>query len=210
MEVEALAIDVIGSAQKQAGKAGGAVTALLYNSTSTNSTLHEFQNQIIGLIILLSFLSLGATMASRRVLQIGGGTVAVGAAYYLYSAGGNPSVAEKKLEHDASAAAARLRGQDVSKQEAQKKGELFAKEAGATIDRTVDNVRADIRNADQAINSKIHEAGNKVDQLKDEGSKALKDTSKELQQSADNFDKKVTQKTAEAKSGISSWLGFGK
>ena len=37
-------------------------------------------------------------MASRRVLQIGGATVAVGGAYYLYSAGGNPSVAEKKLE----------------------------------------------------------------------------------------------------------------
>ncbi|KAI4245817.1 MAG: hypothetical protein L6R40_002345 [Gallowayella cf. fulva] len=149
-------------------------------------------------------------MASRRALQIGGATVAVGTVYYLYSAGGNPSVAEKKLEHDVSAAGARLRGQDPSGKEVQKKGEVLAKEAGATIDRTVDNVRADIRNADKAINSKIHEAGNKLEQLKGEGSKTLDETSKELQQTADNFDKKVTQKTAEAKSGISSWLGFGK
>lgn len=37
-------------------------------------------------------------MASKRALQLGGATAAVGAAYYLYSAGGNPQVAEKKLE----------------------------------------------------------------------------------------------------------------
>ncbi|CAO1602953.1 hypothetical protein XANCAGTX0491_006548 [Xanthoria calcicola] len=131
-------------------------------------------------------------MASRRALQIGGATIAVGGVYYLYSAGGNPAVAEKKLEHDVSAAGARLKGQDLSSTEAQKKGEVFAKEAGATLDRT------------------MHEAGSKVDQLKDEGTKAFNDTSKELKQTADSFDKKVNQKTSEAKSGISSWLGFGK
>ncbi|KAL8870552.1 MAG: hypothetical protein Q9174_003432 [Haloplaca sp. 1 TL-2023] len=153
-------------------------------------------------------------MASRRVLQVGGVTIAAGTAYYLYSAGGNPSVAEKQLEHDVSAAGARLKGQDLSAKEAQKKGEVWAKEAGATLDRTVDNVRGDVREADKIVTSKMNEAGSKVDQLKDQGSKQLKDisnqTSKELQQTADNFDKKVTQKTSEAKSGISSWLGFGK
>lgn len=60
----------------------------------------------------------------------------------------------------------------------------------------------------------MHEAGSKLDQMTDDGTKSLdkayKDTSKELQQTADNFDKKVNQKTSEAKSGISSWLGFGK
>ncbi|KAI4229133.1 MAG: hypothetical protein L6R36_001090 [Xanthoria steineri] len=149
-------------------------------------------------------------MASRRALQIGGATIAVGGVYYLYSAGGNPTVAEKKFEHDVSAAGARLKGQDLSSTEAQKKGEVLAKEAGATLDRTVDNVRADIRQADKVVTSKMHEAGSKVDQLKDEGTKAFNDTSKELKQTADSFDKKVNQKTSEAKSGISSWLGFGK
>lgn len=59
----------------------------------------------------------------------------------------------------------------------------------------------------------MHEAGSKLDHLKDDGAKkidaAYKDTSKELQQTADTFDKTVNKKTAEAKSGISSWLGFG-
>ncbi|KAI4171898.1 MAG: hypothetical protein LQ343_003975 [Gyalolechia ehrenbergii] len=152
-------------------------------------------------------------MATKRALQIGGVTVAVGASYYLYTAGGNPQVAEKQLEHDVSAAGARLKGQELSGKEAQKKGEVFAKEAGATLDRTVDSVRGEVKQADQVITTKMHEAGSKLDQLKDDGSKSLdkayKDTSKELQQTTDNFDKKVTQKTAEAKSGISSWLGFG-
>ncbi|KAL8653582.1 MAG: hypothetical protein Q9226_003797 [Calogaya cf. arnoldii] len=149
-------------------------------------------------------------MASRRALQIGGATIAVGSVYYLYSAGGNPKVAEKKLEHDVSAAGARLRGQDPSAKEAQLKAEVLAKEAGATLDRTVDNVRADIRQADKVIMAKVHEAEHKVGELEEAGKKALQDTSKELQQTANNFDKKVTQKTVEAKNGISSWLGFGK
>ncbi|KAL8931807.1 MAG: hypothetical protein Q9211_006718 [Gyalolechia sp. 1 TL-2023] len=152
-------------------------------------------------------------MASKRALQIGGATAAVGTAYYLYTAGGNPQVAEKQLEHDATAAGARLQGKDLSAKEAQKKGELFAKEAGATLDRAVDSVRGEVKQADRVITTKMHEAGTKLDHLKDDGSKSLdkayKDTSKELQQTADNFDKKVTQKTSEAKSGISSWLGFG-
>lgn len=61
-----------------------------------NST--RIQIKTIGIFILLSCLSLATTMASRRALQIGGATIAVGGVYYLYSAGGNPKVAEKKLE----------------------------------------------------------------------------------------------------------------
>ncbi|KAL8693964.1 MAG: hypothetical protein Q9218_001322 [Villophora microphyllina] len=153
-------------------------------------------------------------MASRNVIRIGGATVAVGAAYYLYSAGGNPKVAEKKLEHDLSAANARLHGKDLSASEAQKKGEVWAREAGATLDRTVNDVRGEIRQADSIIMSKIHEAESKAAQLKDEAAKELKgalnDTTKDFKQTADNFDKTVTRKTVEAKNGISSWLGFGK
>ncbi|KAI4141910.1 MAG: hypothetical protein L6R39_005141 [Caloplaca ligustica] len=152
-------------------------------------------------------------MASRRALQIGGATVAVGTVYYLYSAGGNPKVAEKKLEHDMHAAGARLRGQDLSAGEAEKKGEVLAKEVGASLDRTVDSVRGEIRQADKVITAKMHEAGSKLDHLKDDAVKnaeaAYKDSSKELKQEVDQFDKTVTRKTAEAKTGIASWLGFG-
>ena len=37
-------------------------------------------------------------MAGRRLVQIGGLGIVGGGAYYLYSAVGNPGVAEKKLE----------------------------------------------------------------------------------------------------------------
>lgn len=71
----------------------------------------------------------------------------------------------------------------------------------------VDSVRGEIRQADKVVTSKLHE-------VEDEAAKKLKDTyketSKELQQTADNFDKTVTRKTVEAKTGIASWLGFGK
>lgn len=67
-------------------------------STNIASSPTQTQIKIIGILIFLSALFLAATMASRRALQIGGATLAVGGVYYLYSAGGNPKVAEKKLE----------------------------------------------------------------------------------------------------------------
>lgn len=76
----------------------------------------------------------------------------------------------------------------------------------------------DIRNkldvADKTIGAKVHEADAKFQQLRADGSKefdhARTETAKELKETADKFDKNVQKKTAEAKSGISSWLGFGK
>ena len=37
----------------------------------------------------------------------------------------------------------------------------------------------------------------------------MKETGKELNSTIENFDKTVERKTSEAKSGISSWFGFG-
>lgn len=60
----------------------------------------------------------------------------------------------------------------------------------------------------------MSEAEAKFEKLKDDTAsqfdKTKNDTKKELKATADNFDKTVERKTAEAKSGISSWLGFGK
>ena len=39
--------------------------------------------------------------------------------------------------------------------------------------------------------------------------KSATDAKKELNQTADNFDKTVERKASEAKSGLSSWFGFG-
>lgn len=60
----------------------------------------------------------------------------------------------------------------------------------------------------------MSEAEAKFEKLKDDTAsqfdKTKNDTKKELNTTVDNFDKTVERKTAEAKSGISSWFGFGK
>ena len=59
----------------------------------------------------------------------------------------------------------------------------------------------------------MSEADSKLHQLKSDGISKLeetrKTTGKELKDTVNTFDKTVEKKTAEAKSGISSWFGFG-
>lgn len=68
--------------------------------------------------------------------------------------------------------------------------------------------------ADKIITQKAGEVEAKFDKLKQESvasfQKSKEETGKELHNAVDNFDKTVERKTAEAKSGISSWFGFGK
>jgi len=61
---------------------------------------------------------------SRRAVTFTGLAVAGGAGYYLYSAGGNPKVAQKEMEHDAATAARKLKGDLPGRdKEAKKAGE---------------------------------------------------------------------------------------
>lgn len=135
---------------------------------------------------------------------------------------------------DAESAKASLKGQSVSSAEAKKQGEEWAQIAGSKIDRTVcllsfsslygwsqlttsvqvDDVRSKVHDADKTISSKVSEAEAKFEKLKNDTAsqfdKTKNDTKKEFNQSVDTFDKTVERKTSEAKSGISSWFGFGK
>ena len=76
------------------------------------------------------------------------------------------------------------------------------------------DARAKVSEADAKIGAKISEADAKLHNLAAEGKtqlqQATKETGRELKQTADNFDHLVEKKAGEAKSGISSWLGFGK
>lgn len=78
----------------------------------------------------------------------------------------------------------------------------------------VGDIRAKVGEVDAKLSAKAHEADGKFQQLKADGSKqfdqARKDTARELKETADTFDQTVEKKAAEAKSGISSWFGFGK
>ena len=84
---------------------------------------------------------------------------------------------------------------------------------GLILQLQVDSARAKANEADAKIGSKISQADAKFGQLKTGGvakfGEVRKETGKELKDTIDKFDQTVEKKTAEAKSGISSWFGFG-
>ncbi|KAI9673065.1 MAG: hypothetical protein M1829_004379 [Trizodia sp. TS-e1964] len=128
---------------------------------------------------------------SSRQISIALGLAAAGAGgYYLYSAGGNPQVAKKQIEYDASRASAKVKSElPGSGKQIEKKGEEWATRAGAKIDSTIDDARA-----------KLDRAGKDADQYR-------KDAAKDLQNKIDKVDKKVEEGAAKAKSGVSGWFG---
>ncbi|CAL3971311.1 hypothetical protein PZA11_007831 [Diplocarpon coronariae] len=122
---------------------------------------------------------------SRAPLFIGL-AAAGGVGYYLYNAGGNPKVAEKQAEADLSRASAKIKSEIPGRtQEAQKEGEKWASQAGAKVDSAVATSKAELAKAEGKFDQYRKEAGAKIDAA----------------------DKKIENKAAEAKSGISSWFG---
>lgn len=75
-------------------------------------------------------------------------------------------------------------------------------------------MKAETKAIDQKIGQRMSEADAKLHQLKTDGvakfDQVRKETGKELHDTIDKFDKTVERKTSEAKSGLSSWFGFGK
>ncbi|TVY38411.1 hypothetical protein LSUB1_G003332 [Lachnellula subtilissima] len=121
-----------------------------------------------------------------RVPLILGLTAAGGVGYYLYTAGGNPKVAEKQFETDLSKASAKVKSEVPGQgQRAQKEGEKWASEAGAKVDSAADKARAEFAKAEGKFEELRKDTGKKIDQA----------------------DRKVEAKASEAKSGISSWFG---
>ncbi|KIW11599.1 hypothetical protein PV08_10900 [Exophiala spinifera] len=127
---------------------------------------------------------------SRRGLTIAGLAVAGGAGYYLYSAGGDPKVAQKKVEADAHKISAEIKNDLPGRgKEAEKKGEVFAAQAGREFDRASAEAKAKLAEAE----AKAKEVSQK--------------TGTQINSAIDKFDKTVEEKAAKAKSGISSWFG---
>ncbi|KAI9861561.1 MAG: hypothetical protein M1813_005171 [Trichoglossum hirsutum] len=126
---------------------------------------------------------------SRLPLYLGLGVAAVGG-YYLYSAGGDPKVAQKNIEHDATRASSALRSDVAGRErEVKKTVEEKAQRAGSKIDSAIDDTRA-----------KKNSVESKADQYR-------KDVGAELQQTIDQVDRKVEEGASKAKGGISSWFG---
>ncbi|KAE9377886.1 hypothetical protein N431DRAFT_479033 [Stipitochalara longipes BDJ] len=122
---------------------------------------------------------------SNTLLYVGV-AAAGGVGYYLYTAGGNPKVAEKNFESDLSKASAKVKSEVPGRtKEAQKDAEKWATVAGSKVDSAVDKARVEA--------AKVEQYG--------------KDTKNDALKKIDAADRKIEAEAAKAKSGISSWFG---
>jgi len=123
---------------------------------------------------------------SNRAIQAGGVALVAGAGYYLYSAGGNPKVAEKQFEADVSKASAKVKSEIPGRtNEAEKQTEKWTAEAKAKADSLSDKARAELQKAEAYGKDAKDSAMKKINEM----------------------DRSVEKEAAKAKSGISSWFG---
>ncbi|CBY00659.1 hypothetical protein IAQ61_011572 [Plenodomus lingam] len=141
---------------------------------------------------------------SRRIATFGGVAAVGGITYYLYSAGGDPKLAEKKAEHDAAYAARRLRG-DVPGQdkEAKKAAEEGYEQVRATASQYASKANAEAEKAAQKFDAYSAEAKRKFEEAKAQAEKEYHETGKQVNAAANKFDAVVEDKAAKTQ----SWLG---
>ncbi|KAF2009149.1 hypothetical protein BU24DRAFT_428671 [Aaosphaeria arxii CBS 175.79] len=136
-----------------------------------------------------------------RFVKIGGIAAAAGAGYYLYNAGGDPKLAEKKFEHDAAAASARVRGELPGREkEAKKAGEEGYEAIRSKAQELSNQAKAEADKAGQKFESYRQDAAKKFEETRQEAGK-------EINQAVDKFDKTVSEGAEKSKSWVGSWFG---
>ncbi|KAF2634713.1 hypothetical protein P280DRAFT_554354 [Massarina eburnea CBS 473.64] len=140
-----------------------------------------------------------------RFVKIGGIAAAAGGAFYLYSAGGDPKLAQKKIEHDAASASAKVRGDlPGHEKEAKKAGEEGYEALRARAEDLANDAKAKANQTGRQVDRKL-------DQYRNDASQKLEDvrqtTGKDLNAAVDKFDKSVTEGASKSKSWIGSWFG---
>ncbi|CAO2653162.1 Nn.00g025730.m01.CDS01 [Neocucurbitaria sp. VM-36] len=147
-------------------------------------------------------------MAGRRIFTFGG-IAAVGAGtYYLYSAGGDPKLAEKKFEHDAATAARKVKGDFPGRdKEAKKAGEEGYESVRATAQQYADQAKAEAKKAEQRFDAYSADAKKKFEEAKREAEREYQNAGKEVNAAANKFDKVVEEKAAKTQSWLGSWFG---
>ncbi|KAL9533089.1 hypothetical protein SMMN14_03822 [Sphaerulina musiva] len=138
---------------------------------------------------------------SQRAVTIGGGALLAGVGYYLYAAGGDPKVAEKKFEADAARASNKVQSQlPGAGKEAKKDAELYGEEAKSKFNQLVQDGKQEAHKVDAKLAEYRKDAQSTLNS-------AATDAQKNANKAIDQFDQKVTEGAAKAKSGISSWFG---
>ncbi|KAF1971264.1 hypothetical protein BU23DRAFT_510306, partial [Bimuria novae-zelandiae CBS 107.79] len=136
-------------------------------------------------------------MAGRQVGTFAAVAGLGGIGYYLYSAGGDPKLAEKKFEHDAATAARKVKGDYPGQdKEARKAGEESYEAVRAKAQSLANDARAEADKADAKINELSADARKKFEQLREEGAR-------DVNAAANKFDKAVIEETKKAK----GWFG---
>ncbi|KAI0144174.1 hypothetical protein F4776DRAFT_462811 [Hypoxylon sp. NC0597] len=131
-------------------------------------------------------------MSRSRLPLVIGLTAAGGVGYYLYSAGGDTKVAQKKAEADAHRVSSQFKSELPGRgEQAKKDAEKYGAEAGAKVDNALGKTQAELQKA------------------KNEAEAYAKDAKSAALKKVDEFDKKVETEASKAKSGISSWFGGG-
>ena len=147
-------------------------------------------------------------MAGRQFATFGGLAAVGGAAYYLYSAGGDPKLAEKKAEHDAANLARRVKGDFPGQdKEAKKAAEEGYESVRATAQQYADRAKTEAQKAEQKLDQYSVEARKKYEEAKREAEREFNSGRKEVNAAVDQFDKKVTEGAAQSKSWLGSWFG---
>ncbi|KAF2674311.1 hypothetical protein BT63DRAFT_435443 [Microthyrium microscopicum] len=137
---------------------------------------------------------------SRRPLALAGLVAAGAGGYYLYSAGGDPKVAEKQFEADAAAASNKVKSKiPGSGKEAQKDFELNAQKAGQAFDNALANAKDQTHKVDAKLENYRASAEQKIDN-------ARRETGKTLNNAVDKFDSTVEKKASESKSWLGGWF----
>ncbi|CAN9219564.1 unnamed protein product [Alternaria alternata] len=141
---------------------------------------------------------------SRRFATYGGVAALGGVTYYLYNAGGDPKLAEKKAEHDAATAARKLRGDYPGQdKEAKKAGEEGYEAVRANAQQYADQAKAEAKKAEQKFDAYSADAKKQYEEAKARAERELHAAGKQVNAAANKFDAVVEDKAAKT----SSWFG---
>ncbi|KAL5115394.1 hypothetical protein ACEQ8H_006694 [Pleosporales sp. CAS-2024a] len=144
---------------------------------------------------------------SGRAVPALGALAAGGIGYYLYTAGGDAKLAEKKAEHDAANAVRRIKGDFPGQdKEAKKAGEEGYEAVRATAQQYANQARTEAHKAEQKFDQYSAEAKKKYEEAKAQAEKEFSSTRKDLNAAVDKFDQKTLEATKETKSWLGSWF----
>lgn len=131
-----------------------------------------------------------------------------GVGYYLYSAGGSPKAAEKRLEADVASLSSSTKSHlPGSSTEVKKQGEVLSADAGAKFDELKRDASKAVSNVDAKLADYRSEAEKKLAQGKAELEARTAEARAKGLEAADKFDVKVGENVKEVKKAAGSWFG---